>query len=259
MKNNMLKQQKVMTKAMNKQMDFADQAIVPMQSAQINVMNERPILQSIQADINSNLGVQVYNLPTRFTIPSNRDPKPIHLLKEELPSILQYFWSCSSPNRVLVNNKIRNRDHLILPGDAKIYVNDEFIGTCELGLIAPNQEFKLGERITYDIRIKKLMKAKKKEKEGVFKGKNAMTYEYSIEIENLKNVNDELIMYERIPHSVSEKIKVKFLEISETPSTNLLNVLKWVIKMDKVQRKKIIKYSYQVISDKDISIVPPLP
>jgi uncharacterized protein (TIGR02231 family) len=238
--------------------------------AQTNVMEEMiaqesfepdpsPKIESNEADVSDNLGVQVYNLKTMFTIESSQEPKPIQLLREELPAIKQYYWTCITPGRVLVNNKIKNRDHLILPGDAKIYVKGEFIGSTELDLIAPHQEFKIGERVTYDVKVKKEMKAKKKVKEGAFKGKNATTYEYNIEIENLNKASEELIMYERIPHSISEKIKVKLLDISEDPATNVINVMKFVLKMDKIPSKKVIKYSYQVISEKDIYINPPLP
>lgn len=218
-----------------------------------------PELNIVESTVSSNFGVQVYTLNTKFTIKSDKNPKPIPLFKQELPSIKQYFWSTSSPDRVLCNNKIKNKDRLILPGSAKVYVGDEFIGETSLDLIGPNEEFKLGERITYDVKVKKEMKAKTKSKEGAFKGKTSINYQFTIEISNLKNVTEDLIIYDRIPHSVSEKIKVKLLDFSIEPDSNVMNVLKFVLNMEEVKEKRVITYNYEITHEKDLDIRPNLP
>ena len=213
----------------------------------------------VDSSMTSSFGVQTYNLKTKFNITSDKNPKPIHLFKETLPSITQYFWTTMSPNRVLCNNKIKNNDNLILPGPAKIYVNAEYIGETYLDLIAPKQEFKLGERITYDIKIKKIMKEKSKQKEGMLKGKKSVSYKYNIEIENLNGAKEQLILYERLPHSVSEKIKVKLGSFSDKYVRNVMNVCKFIVNMDKVNKKKTISYDYDVVYDKDVYVYPALP
>ncbi len=218
-----------------------------------------PELNIVESTVSSNFGVQVYTLNTKFTVKSDKNPKPIPLFKQELPSIKQYFWSTSSPDRVLCNNKIKNKDRLILPGSAKVYVGDEFIGETSLDLIGPNEEFKLGERITYDVKVKKEMKVKNKSKEGAFKGKTSINYRFTIEISNLKNVTEDLIIYDRIPHSVSEKIKVKLLDFSIEPDSNVMNVLKFVLNMEEVKEKRVITYNYEITHEKDLDIRPNLP
>ncbi|MHA1340561.1 MAG: mucoidy inhibitor MuiA family protein [Promethearchaeota archaeon] len=216
-------------------------------------------LKQISAEISSSFGVQSYSLNAKFDIPSDKNPKPIPLLKQKLNSSKQYFWSVVSPERTLCNNKARNGDILILPGNAKVYVGDEFVGETYLDLIAPHQEFEIGERITYDIKVKKELKAKQKQKEGAFKGKRAMSYKYEIIIENLTGAQEDLILYDRIPHSISEKIKVRITSISDEPATNTMNVMKFIIPLKEVKNKKVISYEYEVISEKDVEITPPLP
>ena len=148
---------------------------------------------------------------------------------------------------------------MILPGNAKVYVGDEFIGETYLDLISPNEEFKLGERVTYDVKVEKKLKDKKKEKEGALKGKRSVSYSYEIKIENLNKVTEELIIYDRIPHSVSERIKVKLGEFSDEPASNVMNVLKYVVDMGTVKEKKSITYDYEVVYEKSVNISPPLP
>jgi uncharacterized protein (TIGR02231 family) len=218
-----------------------------------------PELNIVESTVSSNFGIQVYTLNTKFTIKSDKNPKPIPLFKQELPSIKQYFWSTSSPDRVLCNNKIKNKDRLILPGSAKVYVGDEFIGETSLELIGPNEEFKLGERITYDVKVKKEMKAKNKSKEGAFKGKTAINYQFTIEISNLKSVTEDLILFDRVPHSISEKIKVKLGDFSIEPDSNVMNVLKFVLNMEEIKEKRVITYNYEINHEKDLDIRPNLP
>ncbi|MHA1870917.1 MAG: DUF4139 domain-containing protein, partial [Promethearchaeota archaeon] len=220
---------------------------------------KEPELDRVESDISMNFGVQTYRLKSRFDIPSGKNPVPVPLLTEELSSIKQYFWSVSTPEKVLCNNKIRNQNLIILPGKAKIYVDDEFIGETKLELIAPNEEFKIGERITYDVKVTKKLKAKEKQKEGAFKGKLSSTYSYEIKIKNLAQVKEELILYDRIPYSISEKIKVKIEEISDEPNVNEMNVLKFVIPLKEIKETKVISYRYSVIYEKNIKITPPLP
>ncbi|MFX1237069.1 MAG: mucoidy inhibitor MuiA family protein [Promethearchaeota archaeon] len=216
-------------------------------------------IKTVDTSMISNYGVQSYNLKSKFTIPSDKNPKPVHLFKDKLPSVIQYFWTTASPNRVLCNNKIKNKDRLLLPGQANVYVNDEYMGSSDLGLIAPNQEFKIGERLTYDVRIKKLLKEKNAQKEGVLKGKKSISYKYEIHIENLNGVNEQLILYERIPYSVSERISVKLGTFSEKYVRNVMNVFKFVLNMNEIKDKKVITYNYDVIYEKDVNVYPPLP
>ncbi|MHA1792095.1 MAG: mucoidy inhibitor MuiA family protein [Promethearchaeota archaeon] len=224
---------------------------------------EEPIIEEeiekVSADISSNLGVQVYKINTRFTIPSDKNPKPIPLHHEKLESNIEYFWSTLEPSRVLCNNKVKNKEHLFLPGKAKVYVNDEYIGETYLDLIAPNEEFKIGERVSYDIKITKSLKKKRKQKEGALKGKRSISYKYEIKIENLNKVKDKLILYDRIPYSISERIKVKIISFSDEPKENVLNVIKFELDMGEIKEEKTIMYEYEVIYEKDVMITPPLP
>jgi len=219
---------------------------------------ELPELGKIESNVSANFGVQTYSLKAKFDIPSDKNPKPVPLMKLELESIKEFFWSVVSPDRVLCNNKVKNKNVLILPGKAKIYMENEFIGETFFETIAPYEEFKIGERISYDIKVKKELKSKEKQKEGI-KAKRTSYYKYEISIENLSGVQEELILYDRIPYSVSEKIKVRIISISDEPVENNMNVLKFVIPLKDVKDKKIIKYEYEVTAEKDVEITPPIP
>ena len=83
-------------------------------------------------------------------------------------------------------------------------------------------------------------------------------YEYKITIKNLNNVEDELVIYDRIGHSYSENIKVELEQVDPEPIKKQLGVLKWKFSMKGVDERKL-SYKYYVDYKKDILITPALP
>lgn len=211
-------------------------------------------------DSSSNLGVQTYQIPAKTTILCDyKNPKPIALLSKKISSKKKYFWSVQSPAQVLCYDKVTNEDLLLLPGTAKVYFDEEFIGETELDLIAPYQEFDIGERVTYSVSVEKKLKNKVLDKAGALKGKKVVNYVYEIEIKNLTKVSDMLEIWDRIPHSSSEKIKVKLLNLSDEPKEKDLGVLNWEFDLGMIKDKKILSYSYEIQIEKDVKFFPPLP
>ncbi len=134
---------------------------------------------------------------------------------------------------------------------------EEFLGETSIPVIAPKEEFKLGTRVSYDLKIDKKLVDRSKGKKAV-KGRLKNNYEYKITIKNLNNIDDDLVVYDRIGHSYSENIKVIINEILPEPARKKLGVLKWKFSMKGVE-EKTITYKYTVDYKKDIHITPALP
>ena len=255
----------VMQKAMREEIDFdlsgamVQQKFLPKAPPQVQVQSmDQQVAQKY--DTSSNLGVQTYAIPTKTTILCDyKNPKPITLLSKRMSTKKKYFWSVVSPAQVLCYDKVKNEDLLLLPGAAKVYFKEEFIGETELDLIAPYQEFDIGERVTYAVSVEKKLKNKILDKAGALKGKKIVNYSYEIEIKNLANVRDMLEVWDRIPHSSSEKIKIKLSNISEEPKEKDLGVLAWELDLGSIKEKKVLSYSYEIQIEKDVNVYPPLP
>ncbi len=257
-----------------KKMEIQMSAGMPQQELDLSVAQSmdmpkavpEPVMQSMQVDqaetydASSNLGVQTFQIPTKTTILCDyKNPKPITLLSKKMSSKKKYFWSVKAPAQVLCYDKVKNEDLLLLPGTAKVYFDEEFIGETDLDLIAPYQEFDIGERVSYAVSVEKKLKNKVLDKAGALKGKKVVNYTYEIEIKNLAKINDTLELWDRVPHSSSEKIKIKLLNLSEEPKEKDLGVLKWEIDMEAIKDKKVISYSYEIQIEKDVNVYPPLP
>ena len=217
-----------------------------------------PEIQETFAEVSENIGVQSFKIPNRLDIPSDKNPHPVNLTTEELKTEKKYYWSVSNASSaVIIQDTVVNGDLLLLAGNVKIYYNEEFLGETSIPVIAPKERFKLGTRISYDLKIDKKLIDRSKDKKAV-KGRLKNNYEYKINIKILNKVSEELTIYDRIPHSSSENIKVEMQEMNPEPNKKELGVLKWHINLKNIE-EKVIQYKYFVYYKKGIIITPSLP
>jgi uncharacterized protein (TIGR02231 family) len=216
-----------------------------------------PDIEATYAEVSENIGVQSFKIPNRIDIPSDENPHPVNLTIQELETEKKFFWSSVAPENVIIQDTLKNGDLLLLAGNVKIYYLEEFLGETSIPVIAPKEEFKLGTRVSYDLKIDKKLVDRSKGKKAI-KGRLKNNYEYKITIKNLNEVEEDLVVYDRIGHSYSENIKVILDEIIPEPSKKELGVLKWKISMKGVG-EKVMSYKYIVDYKKDIYITPALP
>ncbi len=216
-----------------------------------------PEIEETYAEVAENIGVQSFKIPDKLTIPSDKNPHPVNLTVIELETEKKYFWSSAASDNVIIRDKFINGDLLLLAGNVKIYYLDEFLGETTNTIIAPKEEFKLGTRVSYDLKVDKKLIDRSKDKK-VIKGKIKNNYEYKISIKNLNNVAEDLTIFDRIPHSSSENIKVEIETIIPKPDKKELGVLKWKFNLKGIEEKSI-QYKYFVEYKKGMSITPSLP
>ena len=215
-----------------------------------------PEIEETYAEVSENIGVQSFKIPDRIDIPSDKNPHPVNLTIQELETEKKYFWSSAAPGNAIIRDTLKNEDLLLLAGNVKIYYLDEFLGETDIPVIAPKEKFKLGTRVSYDLKIDKKLIDRSKSKKAI-KGKLKNYYSYKISIKNL-NATDELTLYDKIPHSSSENIKVDVEEINPEPDKMELGILKWKIDLKGLE-EKLIQYKYFVEYKKGITITPSLP
>ena len=69
---------------------------------------------------------------------------------------------------------------------------------------------------------------------------------------------EELTIFDRIPHSYSENIKVNVIEMTPEPDKKEMGIIKWKFDLKGLD-EKVIHYKYNVEYKKDITITPSLP
>ncbi len=216
-----------------------------------------PEISVSHAEVSENIGVQSYSIPNRLDIPSDKNPHPVNLTEQELETEKKYYWSSAAPENVIIRDKLTNGDLLLLAGNVKIYYLEEFLGETSIPVVAPKEQFKLGTRVSYDLKVDKKLVDRSKSKKAV-KGKLKNNYAYKIQIKNLNEVEDDLVLLDRIPHSSHEGIKVEIESMIPEQDKIELGILKWKFNLKGIN-EKTINYKYFVEYKKGITVTPSLP
>ncbi|HUU79550.1 MAG TPA: mucoidy inhibitor MuiA family protein [candidate division Zixibacteria bacterium] len=203
-------------------------------------------------------GVQSYEIPGKWTIPSDGNNHPVTLTTHELTTTKEFYWSATDALGIVAQDKITNGEAIILAGNAKVYSEGEFIGETYIEHIAPREDFKVGAREELKMKAEKKLLKRIKEKAGVVKGKRSISYEYELILKNFRKENSSITVKDVIPYSRSEQIKVKGFASNIEHSKENLGVYTWEIKIKPDEERKIT-YSYEVEWEKDIQISPSLP
>ncbi|MFX1576413.1 MAG: mucoidy inhibitor MuiA family protein [Promethearchaeota archaeon] len=203
-------------------------------------------------------GVYVFVLPDPVKVVADGEPHAFPTSQIRLEADRKFFWNAVDYAEAIEVTTIENGDRVLLPGKARIYFQDEYLGETHLSLVAPNEKVDVGMRFSYDLKVEKKLVAKSTEKKGLLKGNVARDYAYELIIKNFRNKLSAVKIMDRIPHSDSEIIKIDDRKFSPQPTKDELGILTWEIEVPKEGETKII-YSFQVEYPRGETITPPLP
>ncbi|MCE7745567.1 MAG: mucoidy inhibitor MuiA family protein [Candidatus Heimdallarchaeota archaeon] len=219
---------------------------------------EEPMIEPVAEMKESAAGVQSYVIPGKWTIPSDGNTHPVTLTITEMKTEKEFYWAATDALGVIAQDKITNDDEVILGGNAKVYSEGEFIGETHITRVPPRDEFKLGAREELKLAAKKKLLKRVREKAGLVKGKRTISYEYELEIKNFRKEASQITIKDVIPHSRSERIKIKSFEASIAPVEDNLGIYTWELKLKPDSVTKIT-YKFEVEWEKDYEITPTLP
>ena len=191
---------------------------------------------------------------------------PVLLTNFEVTSTRLFYWN-SQDQQLVAQEKIKNGESTLLPGKCKCYVDGDFVGQTAIKVISPGEEFKIGTRRSFEMKIKKKIVKREVGKKGITKGKLSNEYGYEIKINNYRKMESELTIIDRIPHSRTPDIDVDPEQKDEkkldeyfrpVPKKFQLGIATYDIKLAPEQ-EFTIKYQYRVTYPKDMQVEPPLP
>jgi uncharacterized protein (TIGR02231 family) len=145
----------------------------------------------------------------------------------------------------------------LLPGPASIFIGQDYVGPTRLAAVAPKQEFDVHFGIDPAVKAERQLVTKKTSKTGLFGGGVRTAYDYRVTIDNGTGKNLDLELWDRIPVSRNEKIKIETADLSTPLATDAEYVeqlkpqgmLKWSLSIPAAAGGKaaeVITYSLRV-------------
>jgi uncharacterized protein (TIGR02231 family) len=196
-----------------------------------------------------------YQVPGTTTIPADGAPHKVTVARFELTPELDYVTAPKLVEATYRRAKVANESaYTLLSGPANLFDGDEFIGTTELELTAPNGELELYLGTDDRVRVERELKRREVDKK-LLGDRRRLRYGYEITLENLLPTETKITLQDQIPVPRHEDIKVKleFTEPKPTEQTEL-NLLEWILTLDP-GAKQVVRFDFTVEHPREMRVV----
>ncbi len=205
-----------------------------------------------------------YKLPTRLTIPSRNDEQVIEIAKVDLtPKFYYKAVPILTPNVYRLADLINNSEYVLLPGDATMYLNGDFVGQTRLPLVAAGKPFTVGFGVDPQLQVSRILVDKTRTTQG---GNQVLTFKYRTMLSSYKTTPVPVQVWDRTPHAeTAQTIAINLINPKPELSTDALYVrdekarglLRWDVTIDPKQhgeKSLFIDYEFKMELDKNVNI-----
>ena len=218
------------------------------------------------AEISRIEGVSVtYDLPGRLTLPSRSDQQLVTIATITAKADFTLIATPLLTDYVYLQADLLNdSDTILLPGQASMFRNGEFVGKSQLPQVTIGEKFTTGFGIDSQVQVSHELEDKRTRIQG---GNRIDTYHYRIALSNYKNTTVELQLLDRLPHADDTSIKIE-LEKTEPElskdseylrTVRKKGILRWDLHLAPNtvdENSTVVKYSFTMEYDKNMQIQP---
>lgn len=205
-------------------------------------------------NVTENLIRTEYEIKLNYTISTDGQPHKVVINQRELPMQLQFNAVpklCT--NAFLMANITQWEDMNIIPGTARLFFDDAFIGDVFLNASSTSDTLSvnLGRDKSITMTRKKI---KDKNKSRLLDNERVETRSFEIVVRNTKNTSINMVVEDQIPVPYNtEEIKVNLLDSDDADYDPLSGKLTWKVKLGSKESKKLV-FTYEVRYPKNKTI-----
>jgi uncharacterized protein (TIGR02231 family) len=209
-------------------------------------------------------GVSVtYNLPGRLSLPSRSDQQLVSIASVSARADFTLIATPLLTDYVYLQAELLNdSDTILLPGQASVFRNGEFVGKSDLPLVTIGEKLTAGFGIDSQVQVTRELEEKKTRIQG---GNRIDTYDYRIALSNYKNAAVELQLLDRLGYTEDASIKIELVktepELSKDSeylrTARKKGILRWDLNLPPNtvdENATIVKYSFTMEYDKNMQI-----
>ena len=203
----------------------------------------------------------VYKLPSRVSVKSDKSEHKFPISSQILPAEFEYSSHPRVSPFAYLGSRVTNSKGLqLLAGRVNIFLEGDFVGFSGIGNIAPSEEFDLYLGIDENVKVKREILEKKVDETliaGIPSRTKKTTFKYKLTIENYKSKKIKVKLFEAIPVSEDDRIKIKIDEISLEPSLrdweDRKGIWLWQLELEPEQKQEIF-YTFTVEHPRDMMV-----
>ena len=202
-----------------------------------------------------------FHLTSKLTVPSRNDEQVIEVARVELAP--DYFYKAVpvlTPHVYKQANMTNKSKFVILPGEATMYNDKDFVGRMSMPLVAIGETFTVGFGAEPQIQVQRQLTDKKRTMQG---GNQILSYEYRILVNSFKPERVKLQVWDRLPQAENETLNVLIGKTTPELSKDAMyqreekaqNLLRWDVELDpdmNGEKAVMIGYDFKLELAKDM-------
>jgi hypothetical protein len=202
-----------------------------------------------------------FHLASKLTVPSRNDEQVIEVARVEL--MPDYYYKAVpvlTPHVYKQANMTNRSQFVLLPGEATMYNDKDFVGRMSMPLVAIGESFTVGFGAEPQVQVQRQMTDKKRDMKG---GNQILTYEYRILVNSFKPERVKLQVWDRLPQAENETLNVTIGKATPDLSKDAMylreertqNLLRWDIELDpdmNGEKAVMIGYDFKLELAKDM-------
>jgi len=215
-------------------------------------------VEEATAAVESSGSAVTYAIPAPVTIPPDGSLHKVTVARFPLSPRLDFVSAPRLIPAAYRRARITNASpYTLLPGEANIFVGDEYIGTTTLELTPPQGEIELYLGSEDRLKVERELKRRDVDKR-LIGGRRHLTIGYEIKLENNLPYSAQLTLRDQFPISRHEEIKARLEAADPKPAeVSEMNLLHWELTLEP-QEKRSIRFDFVVESPQgmDVSGIP---
>jgi len=213
----------------------------------------------LTATVQEGASSTTFTIPRTATVASDNKPHKVTVtIVEDLKPRFTYSVVPSKSANAFLKASLTNttKDSPFLAGAINIFMDGNFVTTSNIKFISPQEEFALFLGVDSSIRVDFAPIKRKDETKGMVSKSNIQHVQRLITLKNNKSIEISVTVYDQLPLSEDEKIKVKLTEpvLKDAKESELKlnqsNNLEWRVKI-KAGEKLEIPFNYTLEWPKD--------
>ncbi len=187
-----------------------------------------------------------FTIARAYDILSNNKSVKVAIAQEAFPATFRYTCVPKLDNHVYLKANVVNKsDYPFLPGPTSVYLDGAFVSKADMELVPAGQEFWTYLGVDQNITVEHKEIAKREENGGLFNSKIARTvHEYLFKVKNSKNTEVDLVIWDQIPMSNHEEIKVileepKYSKDSDTFKMTEQKFVEWRLSLQPSEKREV--------------------
>lgn len=202
-----------------------------------------------------------YKLPKKVSVKADGSDHKLPIAAQMLSASFGYSaYPRSMPSAYLGSRVTNAPDLQLLGGRVNIFLEGDFTGASSIPAIGPGEEFDLYLGADESVKVKREQIEKKIDETiigAISSSTRRVVFKYKLTVENYKSKKIKIKLFEAVPVSEDDRIKVKIQQVSLEPQEKNWKDRKgiWLWESELEPKAKIeITYSYLIEHPKDMPV-----